>query len=157
MGAHVSAVPNHQVGRTTTLKMRGDAALMGAFGYELDLTRLSDEEMAEIAEQAAQIKQLRELTQKGRFTRLASPFEGCYAAWQFANEQRDELLICLFRRYAQANAEHVRICVTDIDETAVYKDDQGRLWHGGVLKHHGILPEFGQSDAASMIVHLTRC
>jgi len=63
----------------------------------------------------------------------------------------------LVSQYAQANAEHARIRVTDIDETAVYKDEEGCLWHGGVLKHHGILPEFGQSDAASMIVHLTRC
>ncbi|MBR6570658.1 MAG: alpha-galactosidase [Clostridia bacterium] len=157
MGAHVSAVPNHQVGRVTTLKMRGDAALMGAFGYELDLTALSDGEMAEIACQVARVKQFRSLTQKGRFTRLASPFEGRLAAWQFASEDRGELLVCIFRRYAEANAEHTYIRVMDVDENACYKDDEGRLWHGGVLKHVGILPVFGDSDAASMVMHLTRC
>lgn len=157
MGAHVSAVPNHQVGRTTTLKMRGDVALMGAFGYELDLTVLPEEALQEIAQQVVQVKKLRHLTLNGRFTRLASPFEGRFAAWQFASEDQSELLVCMFRRYASANAEHAYIRVTDVDEHARYMDDDGRVWHGGVLKNLGILPEFGQSDAASMVLHLTRC
>ena len=157
MGAHVSAVPNHQVGRTTTLKMRGDVAMMGAFGYELDLTVLSEEELREIAQQTARVKRLRHLTQQGRFTRLCSPFEGPYAAWQFAGENQDELLVCIFRRFASANAEHAYIRVADVDETAQYRDEEGRIWHGGVMKNLGILPEFAQSDAASMVLHLTRC
>ena len=37
MGAHVSAVPNHQVHRMTSLDMRGHVAMSGNFGYELDL------------------------------------------------------------------------------------------------------------------------
>ncbi|MDD6144634.1 MAG: alpha-galactosidase [bacterium] len=157
MGAHVSAVPNHQVGRKTTLKMRGDVALMGAFGYELDLTMLPESEMQEIAQQVARMKQLRHLTLRGRFTRLCSPFDSPFAAWQFASEDQGELLVCLFRRYASANPEHVYIRVPDVDEHACYTDDEGRVWHGGVLKHVGILPEFEQSDAASMVLHLTRC
>jgi alpha-galactosidase len=44
MGAHVSAVPNHQTGRITSMKMRGDVALGGNFGFELDLSTLSDED-----------------------------------------------------------------------------------------------------------------
>lgn len=44
MGAHVSAVPNHQMGRMTPLETRGLVAMMGNLGYELDLTNLSDEE-----------------------------------------------------------------------------------------------------------------
>ena len=37
MGAHVSAVPNHQTGRVTDMNTRGVVAMTGAFGYELDL------------------------------------------------------------------------------------------------------------------------
>lgn len=51
MGAHVSAVPNHQMGRMTPLETRGLVAMMGNLGYELDLTNLSDEEKATIANQ----------------------------------------------------------------------------------------------------------
>ncbi|GAA3316971.1 hypothetical protein GCM10020331_014490 [Ectobacillus funiculus] len=51
MGSHVSAVPNHQVHRETSLKMRGDVAMSGNFGYELDLTKLTDQEKEEITKQ----------------------------------------------------------------------------------------------------------
>lgn len=51
MTAHVSAVPNHQTGRVTSLKTRGDVAMGGVFGYELDLTKLSSEEKQEVAAQ----------------------------------------------------------------------------------------------------------
>ena len=47
--------------------------------------------------------------------------------------------------------------VMDVDENASYRDDDGRIWHGGVLKNLGVMPEFGQSDAASMVLHLIRC
>src|SRR5699024_10114595 len=56
VGAHVSAVPNHQVGRVTPLKMRGDVAMFGTFGYELDPTQLTDEEKEEIKKQVAFVK-----------------------------------------------------------------------------------------------------
>jgi len=44
MGAHVSSVPNQQVGRVTPLKTRGNVAMFGAFGYEMDLSKLSEDE-----------------------------------------------------------------------------------------------------------------
>lgn len=46
MGAHVSVCPNEQVNRNTPLKTRGDVAFFGDLGYELDLTKLSTDELA---------------------------------------------------------------------------------------------------------------
>ena len=76
MGAHVSAVPNHQTGRVTPLATRAMVAFFGVFGYELDPTRLSDAERAEVAAQVAFYARHREVLQRGRFVRLESPFEG---------------------------------------------------------------------------------
>lgn len=157
MGAHVSAVPNHQVGRSTTLKMRADVAMSGNFGYELDLSLLSEEELSQMQQQIAMVKQIRRLTQQGRFTRLLSPYEGPLAAWQFASEDQQELFVCIFRRYASANPAHTYVRVTDIDESACYADDQGKRYHGGALKYAGLLAEFPQSDAASTCLHLRKC
>ncbi|MDE6357031.1 MAG: alpha-galactosidase, partial [Eubacteriales bacterium] len=42
IGAHVSVCPNHAVGRNTPFETRGNVALTGTFGYELDITKLSD-------------------------------------------------------------------------------------------------------------------
>ena len=80
MVAHVSAVPNHQVGRITSLDTRAAVAFFGVFGYELDPTRFSAEDRAAVAEQIVFYKRWRELLQRGRFVRLRSPFDGGSAA-----------------------------------------------------------------------------
>ncbi len=45
MGAHVSVCPNHTVGRVTPFTTRGHVALAGTFGYELDITKLPEEDI----------------------------------------------------------------------------------------------------------------
>ena len=47
MGSHVSVVPNHQVFRNTPLHTRANVAYFGTFGYELDLNKLTEEEIKE--------------------------------------------------------------------------------------------------------------
>ncbi|MCZ4150925.1 alpha-galactosidase, partial [Escherichia coli] len=104
MGAHVSNVPNHQVHRTTSLTMRGDVAMSGNFGYELDLTALSAEDKALAARQVAQYKEIRSLVQQGDMHRLLSPFEGRgNTAWMFVNEDQSEAFVAFFRVLAEAN------------------------------------------------------
>jgi alpha-galactosidase len=83
MGAHVSAVPNHQVGRITPLTTRAAVAFFGVFGYELDTTALTEDERREVREHVAFYKTHRDVLQRGRFLRLQSPFDanGNAAAW----------------------------------------------------------------------------
>jgi len=158
MGAHVSAVPNHQVGRTTPLTLRGHVAMSGNFGYELDLTKLTQEELDVMKEQIAFVKEIRTLTQQGRFTRLASPFEGPLAAWQFVSSDQSEVLVCMFRRYAEAMAPTAFVRVMDVDEKAWYQDAAGNSYHGSALRRIGLQPGFrdGREDASSRLVYLKR-
>jgi alpha-galactosidase len=102
MGAHVSAVPNHQVGRMTPLATRAAVAFFGAFGYELDPTALSGPERAEIREQVRFFGKWRELFQFGRFLRLRSPFEGNgnVTAWMVVAEDRRTAIAA---RYQELN------------------------------------------------------
>lgn len=90
MGSHVSAVPNHQVGRITPLETRGNVALSGNFGYELDLTKFTEEEKITVKEQVALYKDIRHLVQFGDFYRLKSPFEGNDAAWMYVSKDKNE-------------------------------------------------------------------
>ena len=76
MAAHVSAVPNHQVGRVTPLATRAAVAFFGVLGYELDPTALTADERRVVADQVAFYVTNREVLQYGRFVRLRSPFEG---------------------------------------------------------------------------------
>ena len=95
MGAHVSAVPNHQVGRITPIGTRAAVAFFGVFGYELDPTALTDAERTEIRDQIAFYKEHRELLQSGRFVRLRSPFEGDgnETAWMVVSADRRQRVV----------------------------------------------------------------
>ena len=74
IGSHVSVTPNHQVYRNTPLYTRANVAYFGTFGYELDLNKLTEEEIAQVKEQIRFMKRYRGLIQFVDFYRLISPF-----------------------------------------------------------------------------------
>ena len=104
IAAHVSVVPNHQVGRVTPFKTRGDVAVTGAFGYELDLSSLSDEEREEVKRRTTFYKRVRKLFIDGDLYRLRSPYESNEAAWMIVSPARDEALVTHVAILALPNA-----------------------------------------------------
>lgn len=92
MGCHVSTVPNHQVGRITSLETRGNVAMAGNFGYELDLTKLTQEEKEIVKAQIEEYKQIRELIQFGELYRIFNPFEGNESAWNIVSKDQEEMV-----------------------------------------------------------------
>ena len=115
MGSHVSASPNHQVRRSTSLDTRANVAYFGTFGYELDITRLPEEELETMKKQIAFMKKHRDLIQKGTFYRLLSPFEGTSSAWMVVSEDRSEALAAYFRVMQPANGKFERIYLKGLD------------------------------------------
>ncbi len=71
-GAHVSDCPNHTVGRVTPFETRGNVALAGTFGYELDVTKLPEEDRAKIPGQVALYHKYHALMRSGDYYRIAS-------------------------------------------------------------------------------------
>jgi alpha-galactosidase len=104
MGSHVSAVPNHQVHRMTSLETRGHVAMSGNFGYELDLTKFTEEEKELVKRQVADYKQLRPLVQFGDMYRLLSPFEGNDTAWMIVSEDKTQAMVVFIRVLAEPYA-----------------------------------------------------
>ncbi|HEY1169103.1 MAG TPA: alpha-galactosidase [Candidatus Limnocylindrales bacterium] len=123
MAAHVSAVPNHQVGRVTPLATRAAVAFFGVFGYELDPTVLSGGERAEIAGQVAFYKQWRELFQRGRFRRLLSPFEGDRdeTAWMVVADEARAAIVGHYQILARPNPGPRRLRLRGLDAAASYR------------------------------------
>ncbi len=138
MGAHVSAVPNHQTGRSVSLKMRGDVALAGNFGFELDPAKLSAEELSEAAVMVSRVKDLRNLTREGTFWRLLSPFDGSVAAWSFVSPDRKDVLFCAYSTLSVPNTAPVRIRLRGLLTDAVYEAEDGSRYHGAALMYQGI-------------------
>ncbi len=153
MGAHVSAVPNHQIGRVTGMKMRGDVALGGNFGYELDLSTQTEEDMEEIRRQVKQVKAIRRTTQQGVFTRLLSPFDGNVTAWQFADETR--VILCAYRTLNMPNGEPLRVRLHDVPK-GLYKALDGQAVSSSDLERAGVPLSFDHHDFASLVMIFDR-
>lgn len=139
MGCHVSAVPNYQLARNTSLKIRGDVAMSGNFGYELDLTKFSDIEKEEVKLQILKYKELRELIQHGDMYRLLNPFESNETAWMYVSSDKSEAYISYFRVLAVPNGASKKLTLKglnpDIDYSVTGKED---LYGGDELMYCGL-------------------
>jgi alpha-galactosidase len=163
IGAHVSAVPNHQVKRTTPITIRGHAAMSGNFGYELDLTKLTDEEKEIVKHQVALYKEIRPLVQFGDFYRLRSPFEGNDTAWMFVSEDRSEALVAYFQVLSEPNAPLRKLRLQGLDLHTNYMlydadapEDGGILAGGDELMHIGLQLPIWRGDFLSKLYRIRR-
>lgn len=139
MGSHVSAVPNHQVNRETSLKMRGDVAMSGNLGYELDITQLTIEEKKEVQNQIEFYKQYRQVIQYGDFHRILSPFDGAnHTSWIFVDSNKEQAVFYYFQIMDKANKPVKRLKLVGLNASKVYQLDDGRVLGGDELMYRGI-------------------
>lgn len=155
--AHVSAVPNHQTGRSTSLKTRGETAMSAVFGYELDLTKLSPEEKKQVKEQIISYQTIRPVIQYGHYYRLASPFEENIVAWMFVSPKQDEAIVFLGRILASAQPAFHEVYLLGLDDEALYQEQTSkRLFSGAELMTVGLyFPDF-QGDFQTELLHFKK-
>lgn len=138
---HVSAVPNHQVGRETPIETRFNVAMFGILGYELDLSQLTIAELLIVKEQIQQYQAIRQLIQTGRFEQIISPFEGTQnlTCWALANQDQSEILIGFYRSLAEPNACGANyLPLSFINEHQNYRINQTQKLTGSFLKKIGL-------------------
>ena len=143
VGAHVSAVPNHQTGRVTSFHTRGVTAMAGTFGYELNLALLSDEEKQQVREQIASYKKYERLINEGTYWRLSDPIHDEIAAWMSVSKEQDRALVSVVRLMAEANQAAVYVRLRGLKPKAVYLEEySGKQYSGAALMHTGIVLPF---------------
>ena len=156
VGSHVSAVPNHQTGRITSLHTRGVVAMAGTFGYELNLGKLSEEEKQEIRLQVEEYRKFAPLIQTGLYYRLSDPAREEYAAWAFVSEDQKEVLLNVVLQEIHGNMTVNYVKLQGLKCSAIYRDaETGKSYNGAALMEAGIpMPvEMGEFKAYQM--HLT--
>lgn len=154
MGAHVSACPNHQVGRTTPLATRFAVAAAGNLGYELDLKNLSKEEKEEVKAQIKEYKKRRRTVQFGTYYRLANPFCENQSAWNIVSEDGMEVIFTHVQILARAAYRMPVIRLRGLDPDAIYTDcATGQEYGGDELMYAGIrIPRIRQDFSSTTIV-----
>ena len=105
MGAHISAVPNHQTERITSMKTRSVVAMSGSFGYELDLNTITDEDAEQVKQFNQDFKDLWNVIHRGDYFRLTdASYDQHYTAWMFVSVDQSEALVNVVRLQVQGNA-----------------------------------------------------
>ena len=140
MGAHVSAVPNHQTGRSTPLATRAAVAMSGTYGYELDLTKLPKEEIAEIRRLNKRVRELQPLLFYGDYYRLVSPYAGNEAAWMTVSKDKREAVVTHVCAQAVPNMKDKLMRLAGLDPNLTYRDeDTGMTYGGDELMYYGVI------------------
>ena len=157
MGSHVSAVPNHQTGRVTSMHTRGVAAMSGTFGYELNPALLNAKEKAEIRAQLAQYREYQELIREGDYYRLSNPFQDNFAAWMVVSDDRSKALVSVIRLTAEANPSAAYVTLKGMEEDAFYREKTtGKVYPGAALMEAGILLPAAVSEYEAYQIELER-
>ena len=156
MGAHVSDCPNHITGRQTPFDTRGIVALAGTFGYELDITKISEAERAAIPQQIALYKKYHSLIARGDYYRLASYSDNhYYDCYEIVAPDQSQALVTYVQVLAEPNKKSRRIRLEGLDAEAWY-EVEGRRYQGRTLMHAGLLMERMKGDFQAKLLELRR-
>lgn len=146
----VDAVPNCQVGRVTPLKTRGDVALLGAFGYEMDPATFTAEELDEVRRQIAVARADEHLMLEGDFHRLGSPLEDNVSGWLTVSKDRREFVVTAVRIMSRPNPSHDWLTLRGLDADAQYRDvDSDEVFSGAFLMNAGLYFPIAKADFTS--------
>lgn len=159
VGSHVSVCPNHQTGRSVSMKTRGIVAMAGTFGYELDITRLSREEKDMVKIQVEEFKKYYSLIQQGDYYRLTDDGrKSPYVAWEFAAEDGTEALLNVVTLRVRAYAMPYTVRINGLKPEAVYEvEGTGEKYSGAALINGGYLLPVIWDDYQSVQVHFVEC
>ncbi|MGN0505405.1 MAG: alpha-galactosidase [Lachnospiraceae bacterium] len=156
MGAHVSDCPNHTVGRVTPFETRGHVALAGTFGYELDVTKISEEERGQIPEQVAMYHRYNDLVRTGDYYRMASYREThTHDCYMVVSKDKSEALVTFVQVARRPNPHSRNIRLLGLAPEKTYRiEGEERTYLGSTLMNAGILVTEDWGDNKSRLYHL---
>ena len=150
MSCHVSACPNHQTGRTTPLETRFAVASLGAFGYELDLTKLTDEEKAQIKTQVERYKEISKLVLSGDLYRLTNPSDGDFCEMIVSKDKSNACIV--YARRAE-NSPLRLIKLNGLDKDKLYLINDKSQFMGKMLMEQGLsLPALAENQSLTFVL-----
>ncbi len=159
IGAHVSDCPNHTVHRVTPFSTRGNVALAGTFGYELDITKISEENRKQIPGQVEQYHKYCHLIQNGDYYRILSwNTERPYDCWAVVSKDKKEALVTFVQVLAEANRHSYCLYLKGLDREQRYcLEETGEIFYGDELMQCGILIPELEGDFQSRVYHFQSC
>lgn len=157
MGAHISDCPNHMTGRITPFETRGYAALAGTFGYELDVTRISDKDREQIPLQVELYHKYNDLIRRGDYYRIASYQENhFYDCFGVVSKDKKEALFTFIQVLNRPYHLSRKICLKGLNKDFKYcLEETDEIYFGDTLMKAGLLIPPLEGDFRGKLIHLT--
>lgn len=156
MGAHLSAVPNQQTGRTVPVAFRGHVAMMGgSFGLELDPAEMPADDKAALPGLIALAEKVNPIVLNGDMWRLNLPETSNWPAVLFIAEDGQQAVLFVFQLAPNVAHAWPRIRLQGLDAQASYKTDGNVVYSGATLMNLGLQFPFN-SDYGSQVVILEK-
>ncbi|PHH64309.1 hypothetical protein CDD81_4793 [Ophiocordyceps australis] len=156
MGAHVSAVPNEQTGRTTPLEFRAHVAMMGgSFGFELNPSDMAAADRARVPELIALAEKVGPIVVTGDMWRLGLPEETNWPAALFVSHDGRQAVLFYFQLRANINKSMPLLRLQGLDAKAQYQVDGRQVVSGATLMNKGVWYRF-EGDYGSRVVMLEK-
>ena len=135
MGAHIS-----DSGRFVPLQTKAVVAMCGTFGYELDASKLSEEEQEICRKQSDLFRKYYPIIFGGDYYRLSNPFEvGNMTAWQHVTKDRKESLLSVVVTNLTCNGPQEYVKAKGLIPDAMYRINDGeQVLSGAALMHAGL-------------------
>lgn len=155
MGAHVSDCPNHTVGRSTPFETRGYVALAGTFGYELDVTKIPEEDRKQIPDQIQMYHKYNDLVREGEYYRLASYAQNHeFDCYMVVTEDKSEALVTFVQVLNRPNCKSRKVKLKGLlAEKNYVLEETGAVYAGDTLMNAGILIENPWGDFKGKLLH----
>lgn len=156
MGAHVSAVPNAQTGRTTPIAFRAHVAMMGgSFGLELNPPEISASDRAQLPALVDLAEKVNPLVINGDLWRLQLPEESNWPAALFISEDGSEAVLFWFQVRSLFNHALPYLKLQGLEPTAQYTVNGTVTYTGATLMNIGLQYQFS-GDYDSQVVFINR-
>ncbi len=155
IGAHVSDCPNHVLGRSVPFETRAVVAMAGTFGYELDITKISEEERAAIPAQVKRYQAYAPLIQQGDYYRIASYQDNhYYDCYQVVSKDKKTSILMFVQVLAQVNRPSRTIRLKGLAIDRDYRID-GKVYSGEALMKAGLVLKRPHGDFRGEIIEIS--
>ncbi len=155
MDCHVSVCPNHQTGRVTPFKSRIAIASLGAMGYELDTTKLTEEEKSLVKEGNAQYRNDEQLVLSGDLYRLTEFDDKEMFAQMLVSKDKTSAKVVAMIYHTIGNDKVKRIKLHGLDAYKNYRIvEYDTVESGSMLINRGLILQRTFGEYATHTIHL---
>ena len=130
--------------------------MVGTFGYELDVTRIPEQDRNEIPAQVEMFKKFNPLIRTGDQYRIGNVFEdNMWDAWMFVAKDKSEAVFTFVQVLGRPNYRSRRVQLKGLDPEKKYRSSEtGEIHTGAALMNCGINVML-HGDFSSKVIHFT--